>query len=330
MIDIKLILEYTKDIDLLYVEDNESLRESTLKLLENFFDHIEVAEDGLIALNKYKERFESANPYDLILSDINMPNMTGLEMAEEIITIEPRQSIVFVTAHNEIEYLHKAIKVGVDSFLLKPLKLQELSSVLFKVCRAVSDKKFVAYYYDMMEARNIELENEIKKLKEQIQGTTTQTTLTTNKIELPQLDINSIVEDYLADLQDIKVDINFHMDMLRQNINDLHAPRDILFKISLKFEEVAKIFDYYLSLDTLNSNLRELNGLLVESNMPVISDREELFKALQKMIDKFGELVNLLETKDLATISNVLEYLDLDITTLTTKWKDCINVEEVV
>lgn len=167
MVDLKLVHEYTKDLHVLYVEDNETLRESTLKVLNNFFKEVDVAVDGRDGVDKYKT-FQHANstPYDLIISDINMPHMNGVEMSGEILKIEETQSIIFITAHNEAEYLHQAIALGISSFLLKPLNLQDLATVLYKVCQAITDRKLVCEHYAMMEDVNAQLENQNQALEE--------------------------------------------------------------------------------------------------------------------------------------------------------------------
>jgi len=161
MIDLKLVHEYTKSLHVLYVEDNETLRENTLKVLNNFFQEVHTAVDGLNGIDKYKT-FEITNgrPYDLVISDINMPHLNGIEMSEKILSFEINQPIIFVTAHNESEYLHQAISLGISSFLLKPLNLQDLASVFYKVCQGISDRKLVEEHYKMMEDMNEQLENQ--------------------------------------------------------------------------------------------------------------------------------------------------------------------------
>jgi len=90
MIDLKLVRQYTKDLHILYVEDNETLRESTLKVLNNFFKKIDIAVDGRNGVDTYKTyQHTSGNAYDLIISDINMPNLNGVEMSAEILKLEP-------------------------------------------------------------------------------------------------------------------------------------------------------------------------------------------------------------------------------------------------
>ena len=78
MNDLELIINDTRKLKLLYVEDNPEITESTLMILEEFFTHIIVAVDGVDGLEKLEE-----NDIDLIITDICMPNMNGFEMIEK-------------------------------------------------------------------------------------------------------------------------------------------------------------------------------------------------------------------------------------------------------
>ena len=152
----KLILENSKNLNILYVEDDELLRNSTAELFSNYFKSIEVAIDGNDGYEKYKLYFdETGQNYDIVISDINMPIMDGLEMCTKIREITFDQSIVLVTAFNETSYLHKAIEIGIDGFLTKPVETEQLKSVLYKTTQAVVDRKFVKEYYENIEDTNM-------------------------------------------------------------------------------------------------------------------------------------------------------------------------------
>jgi len=150
--NIKLVLEHTKSLRVLYVEDDKDLLESTAELLENYFLSVDRASDGEEGLKKYKNYAqENQQPYDLVITDINMPKMDGIEMSEQIREITPREAIVLTTAHNEAEYLLKAIEVNVDGFIIKPLDHKQLLKVLYKVSQAIVEYKFFLKYADKLE-----------------------------------------------------------------------------------------------------------------------------------------------------------------------------------
>lgn len=152
MIDMKLILEHSSSLNLLYVEDDDELRSKTRKLFENFFKTVHVAINGEEALHHYNTFFNANGQYyDMVVTDINMPVMNGMELISEVIKINPDQSIVIVSAYNEVEFLHKAIELGVSGFLTKPIESAQFKRVLYKTTQAITDRKLAQRYYEQLE-----------------------------------------------------------------------------------------------------------------------------------------------------------------------------------
>ena len=109
--------EYLNKISLLYVEDDETIRKGFVYTLKRFIKNIIIAEDGKEGLKKYL-----LYKPDLIITDIQMPKMNGLEMVEEIRKEDKDIQIIITTAFNDIQYTLSAIKLGVDGFFLKPIE----------------------------------------------------------------------------------------------------------------------------------------------------------------------------------------------------------------
>jgi len=128
MIDVNEIIKYSKNLKLLYVEDNPEARDMTVSILEDFFDDITLAYDGEDGLDKFKN-----NKYDLILTDINMPNLNGLDMIEKIKDIDSDVFIVILSAHNEDDFFIRSIKLGVDAYLLKPIDIDQFCMMVQKI-----------------------------------------------------------------------------------------------------------------------------------------------------------------------------------------------------
>jgi len=138
------ILDYSQDMVLLYVEDNEDAREMTTLIFEEFFKNIIVAVDGEDGYQKFLE-----NDVDLIISDISMPNLNGIEMGELIRAKDKQIPIIFLTAHNDEAYFLSSIKVGISGFLIKPVDIGELVSLIERV-----SQKFV-YEREAKEKQNL-------------------------------------------------------------------------------------------------------------------------------------------------------------------------------
>lgn len=112
-----------KDITVLYCEDEQYLRDVTKGILETFTKKQYIAEDGAIGLELFKKHEDEI---DLIITDVNMPNMNGLDMTKEIKAINKNIPIVVATAFSNSEYLLEAIDLGVDKYVLKPINIKKL------------------------------------------------------------------------------------------------------------------------------------------------------------------------------------------------------------
>jgi len=130
------LLGETQDLTLLYVEDNEETREGTLFFLENLFKNIVIAIDGEDGLEKFK-----TNDIDIVISDINMPRMDGLEMSKEILKIDSEVPILIFSAHNESRFFLDAIQIGIEGYLLKPLDTDQFLIALSKAVKKISYEK---------------------------------------------------------------------------------------------------------------------------------------------------------------------------------------------
>lgn len=108
------------------------------------------AANGVEAL----EVAENTKP-DLVISDIRMPKMDGIELAEKLIDKYPGIKVVFLTAYNEFEYARKAIRIGVSDYILKPFQDGELEGVIQRLL----------HLHPNLPAKETELENELISLK---------------------------------------------------------------------------------------------------------------------------------------------------------------------
>jgi len=145
MDNIEEIIKYSQNLKLLYVEDNQEARESTQIILEEFFTNIVIAVDGSDGLEKYK-----SENIDLIITDINMPKMNGLEMTKLIREIDSDVPILVLSAYNESGYFIDSIKLGVEGYLLKPIDLEQFLSVLVKVTEKLKLKDQVQNTLDFL------------------------------------------------------------------------------------------------------------------------------------------------------------------------------------
>ena len=127
MIDAKELKKRTKNLTLLYVEDEDSLRESLEIYLHKLFSKVITATDGHEGLERYKEQH-----FDIVISDIQMPIMDGLAMAQKIKDINPFQEIIITSAYSETNYFLESIKVGINGYIIKPIDYMQMNQELYK------------------------------------------------------------------------------------------------------------------------------------------------------------------------------------------------------
>ena len=142
MYDFKEVYEYSKDLNVLYVEDNITLLEENSIIFENFLKNVDKAIDGVDGLDKYIKQKKINNVfYDIVITDISMPKKDGMEMIKDIININPRQHIVVVSAYDDSDRLINMIQLGISGFILKPINMDQLLQIFFKVCQSLHHKK---------------------------------------------------------------------------------------------------------------------------------------------------------------------------------------------
>lgn len=129
------LLNKTKNLRLLYVEDDSTISAVTFKLLKRIFDNVHFCENGEKALEEFKN-----NNIDLIISDISMPIMSGIEMLKHIRQLDTDVPIIFTTAHGESSYYQSSIDLNVHSYLLKPMDLNTLLKKIEEIVNTINSK----------------------------------------------------------------------------------------------------------------------------------------------------------------------------------------------
>ncbi len=127
---------YLKELSILYVEDEKMIRDELVEILESEVHALHVATNGEEGLKLFQE-----HQVDIIITDIRMPVMDGLEMSRSILKINPNMPIIISSAFNDTPYLIESIKLGIHYYLIKPVNLAELFSTLEKVAVNVTNAK---------------------------------------------------------------------------------------------------------------------------------------------------------------------------------------------
>ncbi len=343
--NINTLFEYTKKLSVLYVEDDAIVRENTQELLSIYFKELTVAVDGLDALEKFKEASQEIN---LVISDINMPNINGLEMTKILQEINPDLPIIFISAHHEVSYLQGAIDIGVSSFLSKPINREKLEYAIFKVAQAISDHDFVLTHVDLIEDLNMQLEtqnlelvcknNDLEKSlrlldtmvsKEQITHSKVEEKIEVNSEEDAIIDaqISQLVHEDLHELVELCLEIDTSVIKII-NTKDKIYEDEFLYLLG-KFTRYSSILSYYNFFNNLSSAMKDFIGIL--SNNPIPENKEDadnIFMLLESFLYVLQKWQNELEQGNREMINFFDASIINDMQTITNMWLQTEENEE--
>ena len=270
--NLKIVREYSSSLNVLYIEDDQETRINIINILKKYFKSVNSASDGVNGLKQYKSFHTKNNQYyDIVITDINMPKLNGLNMAGKILKIKEDQKIIILSMHNSVEYLSQAINMGISYFLTKPLEINLLESAILKISQNIFDKKIVEQYSIDIENLNTQLQEKELELHQIIK-----------KLEAKNLELaepkNIKIIDEVKTIEKIS-DENIKKEPLEvDNTNDVKIKTDKKLKQGTKnmnvekfdeFHELAKIYDKLDSnivsiiMNNAFDDTKELNEALI-------------------------------------------------------------------
>ena len=193
----KELQKFAKGQKILFVEDEESIRENIRDILELFYLEVDIAVDGLDGLEKFKEK-----EYNIVLSDITMPNMNGVDMIENIKKLDWKVSLAVFSANREIDYIIKLIDIGIDQFIPKPFEYEVFLERMLKISKKVYLER------KLQELNDVKKE---EKKRSKFSKNKTQTLKQEDIKEVEELDKKEDVTD-----RDIKVNMSLRNGTMRQ------------------------------------------------------------------------------------------------------------------
>lgn len=204
-------------IKVMIVDDHSMIREGIKQLLEldGEFEVIEEAKDGEECI----EKLQKTNP-DILLLDINMPKMNGLEVLQKINKLKYKVKILVLTVHNEVEYLLKAVDIGVNGYLLKDSEIAELKKAIVTV---VNGEDYIQpSLIPMLNAKLIDNNKDNEKIEK----------LTKRELEvLKQLAVGKINRQIAEDLQISERTVKNHVSSIFKKIDVKDRTQAAVFTI---------------------------------------------------------------------------------------------------
>jgi len=142
-----------RDFKILVVDDNMELREILEEYLGGEGDSVEGARNGKEALEKYRNNY-----HDLIITDLNMPGLAGMELIKTIRQENEDTEFVIITGCASMDSAVEAIKTGAFDYIVKPFRMEELNVVVKNVREKVRLKKLNTQLYDTLNSFYDEIE----------------------------------------------------------------------------------------------------------------------------------------------------------------------------
>jgi DNA-binding response OmpR family regulator len=124
-VNIQDLMQVAKGKNILIVEDSENISESLAFLMRKFFDDVQIAENGREGLEKFEP-----NKFDVIITDLRMPFLNGIDMIREIKKIDSEQVIIITTAFEDEEGVEAIQEFKDISLFVKPINMEALFNAL--------------------------------------------------------------------------------------------------------------------------------------------------------------------------------------------------------
>jgi signal transduction histidine kinase len=270
----------------LVVDDEKEIRVFLTKALSRLGGfRVDVAESGEEALRKLEKE-----PFELVLTDLKMPKMDGLQLIAEIAKSKPETLTIMMTAHGTIDSALEAMKLGASDYITKPLNLDEMVLRLRKVLK--EKQRFVRLkdFADQLERTNMEL-RKIDSMKSEFVA------VASHELRTPLAAIKNAVQLLLSgETGEANENQKKFLSMAERNINRLtNILNDLLDlsriesgKIELKFENIQLEGVIELAASSLRPHA-DVKSIQIDVQIPeslpaIYGDQEKIEQILTNLI----------------------------------------------
>jgi len=290
------VIRLGSKLDILYVEDDKILLQETSSILEKIFKRVDTATNGAEGLLKFTQ-----NSYDLVITDIEMPELSGLAMSEKIKEINPQLPIIVISAYSNSSYLIEAINIGINYYVLKPILLPQLLSTLHSVVEVIENRRIAFEFHQREVQKSIRVAN--KKLFYAMTKATPNPVIICDGrhvvfyneafeglFEKNELDVLKEDESQLLSFFEKKIEVDQLFKSEKEFVEDLDFT-DMAdgepVKLSLKTKLGTRI--YLMLKNTLHVDSESVMMMFTLNDITVLSFQNIQLKAYDRVIGKITE-----------------------------------------
>ena len=227
-------IDLIKTITVLYVEDEASLREDVRHNITPFVKEVIVASDGMEGFELFMKH---KNHLDVIITDILMPRMNGLDMVDKIREIDSEIPIIYTTAFNDSDYMKRTIEQSVITYIVKPIDIELLLKGIEKASLKIENERLKASLLEINQHLKEKVREKTKEIQEK--NITLYKQLHTDELT-SLLNRKSLREDILETQNPVLALID--IDSFR-TVNELYGEKvgnEILINIAAKLNDFSK------------------------------------------------------------------------------------------
>ena len=147
----KLNEELFKTLNILYVENDEKIKENFSHALNRLFNKVFLCSDGLVALEKFTQQNNTSEKIDVILSEYSIPSLNGLELLFKIRDINKNVPFIFITHETDIDLLLNSLRYDVTDYFFKPINENEILKKIEEACIARQYEDEILNYQNEIE-----------------------------------------------------------------------------------------------------------------------------------------------------------------------------------
>jgi CheY-like chemotaxis protein len=266
MIDIEILKSLTAPLSLIFVEDDDNARNMYENIFRRFFDTVHTFSNGKEAYEFYQNNSFSI---DLIITDITMPIMSGIELAEKIKDLHDDQKIIVLSAHDDKDKIFSLINLGVDGFIVKPPSIEDLQNTLFKVATIINDKK------ELLHARNqIAFKNKVSSQQAENKAVL----MNTIKMIETQSQPVEIKSEPVPEPEILPIAININEEYSSEDISEMREIIDDIDFFIAKFFGTSKLLNIDLADTEKLANLYARYSFILKSYSSFTIVSEKLFE----------------------------------------------------